>query len=89
MEKTQEKPRLTKQERAFVEAINDNFWIARQVDDSLFMFFSEVEKSYLGCYWYSIIGSVVELKEEMFPFITYDDEKAWSKADLLALEVEE
>lgn len=89
MGKTEEKPKLTKFERAFVEAIHQQFWIARDWDGGLYLYFYKPEKHRGFSYWISLDNDGAGLKEDMFLFITMDDEKAWSRDDLLALEVEE
>lgn len=82
------KPRLTKQERAFVEAFDQKIWIARNKDDSLFAFENKPVK--LKCIWLiNGFGSEMILKDEIFKFITWESEKAWNSEELLALEVEE
>ena len=90
MEKTEVKTKLTKFERAFVEAIHQQFWIARDQDGELYLYFYKPEKHRKYCYWISPDDNDgAELKEDMFPFITWESEKAWSRDDLLALEVDE
>ena len=88
MEKTQEKPRLTKLERGIVEAFDQKIWIARNMDDSLFL--HEKEPVKLKCLWLvKGFGCELILKDELFPFITWESEKAWNSEELLALEVDE
>ena len=88
MEKTEVKPKLTKFERAFVEAFYLAIWIARDENNLLFLFDEEPTK--FNQVWVEEIdSSLIEIDQCLFPFITWESGKAWSKAELLALEVEE
>ena len=89
MSETSVKPRLTKFERAFVEAFDiGRFWIARD-NFGLFLYLAEPEQ-WKGT-WNNFDPELsdIEIKEHLFPFITWESGKTWSNDDLLSLEVEE
>ena len=89
MGKTEEKPRLTEQERAFLEAIDEKrFWIARD-KFGLFLYDEEPQKTDSIWNTFDSETSLIKVKGNLFPFITWESGKAWSRADLLVLEVEE
>ena len=88
-----EKPKLTRKERDFLEmfGVTDYVFIARNeqclypklfeklpVCDSQWFFYKDGNRDY---------GT--PLKDNSFPFITWESGKAWSKKELLELEVQE
>ena len=83
-----EKPKLTKKERDILECIDEDIWIARNKDGTIVAFtgIPEVNKMQWAV---SIPYSAISLCPEMYPFITWESGKAWSKAELMELEVVE
>ena len=87
-----EKPKLTRKERVFLELLGDNYvYIARSQDSSLSLFNDEPRQATED--WYISIHECEDddygllLLCQSFPFITWESGKAWSKAELLELEV--
>ena len=67
-------PKLTKEERAIIDAFDyTDYCIRRNVAGEL---------------WLYAEASQLALKKELFPFITWESNKAWSIAELKELEVE-
>lgn len=83
------KPTLTKNERAFCEIFDNDSrgqtYITRDAGGRLELWADEP----INCdgYW-SEADAGIRLDPSYFSFISYKDEKAWSIADLLELEVE-
>ena len=84
-----EKPKLTKRERAFCEAVQTG-WIARDCDMELCYF--KNEPTFLKGVWRSQDGRYVSFRElnlqDPFMFIRDTDADCWSIEDLLKLEVQ-
>ena len=87
-----EKPKLTRKERVFLELLGDNYvYIARSQDSSLSLFNDEPRQATED--WYISIHECEDddygllLLCQSFPFITWESGKAWSKAELMELEV--
>ena len=77
-------PVLTAREKGFVECMDDG-WIARDKDEYLH-WFEEMPRK--GEDWWEYCcdeSGCASLKEYCFPFITWEDEKPWSVADLRKL----
>lgn len=84
-----EKPKLTKKERGFLECHGDNFFIARSKDNSLSIFEIMPEQC-LSRYWgRSFRDDRLVINNNLFKFITWESGKAWSKSELMELEVVE
>lgn len=83
-----EQPKLTKQERAFCEAVQTG-WIARDCNMHLF-YFSGKPKLEQGT-WMTRVGQHCRIKgiEDAFMFIKDTDSEPWPVEDLLKLEVME
>ena len=80
-------PKLKPKERVFCEAFyEDYFYIARDDDGLLFLYECEPVKA--ADIWSAMGDCNIRLNESLFPFIDWTDEKPWSIADLLKLEVE-
>lgn len=82
-----EKPKLTKRERYFLECFEANDWIARCSSGRLYLFGSSPEKN--RGIWESKDYGCIVLNNGSFPFITWKSGKAWSKDELMKLEVME
>lgn len=84
----EEKPELTREEYGFLKALKGGY-IARDEDGDLWMFGLD-EPFKLDEIWHpQEDDSIVELDNEKFKFIQWEDEEPWSVKDLLELEVEE
>ena len=86
-----EKPKLTREERDFLEMLEDNqTYIARE-DNPWGLRLFGFEPTQYDSEWLFIDGENEDggicLKYELFPFITWESGKAWSKAELMELEV--
>lgn len=82
------KPKLTKQERAVVEAFSaptHNYRIARDANGVLYIYYGIPARRE---YNWSAFSPALEIEPELFPFITWESRRAWSIKDLLDLEVE-
>ena len=87
-----EKPKLTREEKVFLELLEDNYvYIARSQDSSLSLFNDEPRQASED--WYISIDECEDddygilLLRQTFPFITWESGKAWSKAELMELKV--
>ena len=78
-----EKPKLTREERQSLEDI----YLARDEDGELYMFFGKPTQQ--SCTWLNEDNYCFETNANLFPFITWKSGKAWSKAELMELEVED
>lgn len=76
-EYTEPKPKLTRQERAFIDYITEDFKIERFVDGSLFILFDCMHTKH---------NEYLELDTNLFKFIAAN--KSMTKKELLSLEVE-
>lgn len=78
---------LTAKERTFCEIISEGY-IARDKDGDLF--YSQSDKP---CkedeIWVVDYNNYIALPEDLFKFITWEDEEPWTVEELLKLEVEE
>ena len=88
-----EKPKITRKEREFLEMLEDNqTYIARE-DNPWGLRLFGFEPTQYDSEWLFIDGENEDggicLKYELFPFITWKSGKAWSKAELMELEVED
>ena len=88
-----EKPKLTRKERDFLEMFEDNqTHIAREGNPWGLRLYG-FEPTQYDLKWLFVDGENEDggicLKSELFPFITWESGKAWSKAELMELEVEE
>ena len=78
---------LTKQERAFCEAIkNDGCYIARNKSGRLALHCLRPDKGRIA---WTNKSAWLPLNKDFFPFIIWEDDEPWSIEDLLKLEVEE
>ena len=83
-----EKPKLTRKERDFLEIHTDEFFMGRQPCIGLFM--TDIEPILENHSWAFINADYrIYLDYENFKFITWESGKAWSKAELMELEVGE
>ncbi len=88
-----EKPKLRREEREFLEMLEDNqTYIARE-DNPWGLRLFGFEPTQYDSEWLFIDGENEDggicLKYELFPFITWESGKAWSKSELMELEVQE
>ena len=81
-----EKPKLTSGEKYIIECIDGEIWLARNKDGSIMMF-SENPEVFKMTWSVDIEHSLIPLNPELFKFITWESGKAWSKAELMELEV--
>lgn len=83
-----EPSKLTKRERAFCEAVQTG-WIARDKDRSLYWFPDDVEIQKTERMWNAERYVCIYSFKLLFLCIKWEDEKPWSVADLLKLEVQD
>ena len=84
-----EKPKLTREEREYIEA---EWYIARDKDNKLFLYHIHPNRNEEDEEWEPSIGSracAIDINRTLFPFITWESGKAWSKSELMELEVVE
>lgn len=82
------RPKLTKEEYGFLKALKGGY-IARDKDGDLWLF-GLAEPFKLDEIWRpQEDDNIVELDDEKFEFIKWEDEEPWSIEELLKLEVEE
>ena len=83
-----EKPKLTKEERTMFENIANDFWISRDENKRMqltrYRPYAAEEYKHWKC-----SGDDLIIKSSLLPFITWESRKAWSKAELMELEVVE
>lgn len=77
------KPTLTAKERAFCEIVSEGC-IARDKDGELYAYLGTPIKEEVQ---WSAEYDCLDLNNEYFSFITWEDEKPWSIEELLKLEV--
>lgn len=80
-----EKPKLTRQEQ---ECISQERYFARDKSGSLYEYLDKPQQSKKYELWQSDYDFVL-IDSNLFPFITWESGKAWSKAELMELEVVE
>lgn len=78
-------PKLNRKERAFIFPFDEPIWIARDFDGDLYLYFQEPER--MNTHWLTDWKSFRKLNEKYFKFITWESGKAWSKAEMMKLEV--
>ena len=81
-----EKPKLTREERDFLEIHDIDTYVAR--DESGLLVIGNTEPIQENDYW-EWEENKLYLSESTFNFITWESGKAWSKAELMELEVVE
>ena len=87
------KPKLTSKERDFLEMLEDGIYIAKDKHSGARLFSDEPLRC--SSTWYVAIHECEDdevgilLNDGAFPFITWESGKAWSKSELMELEVEE
>ena len=84
-----EKPKLTREEKEYIEA---EWYIARDKDNKLFLYHIHPNRNEEYEEWEPSIGSracAIDINRTLFPFITWESGKAWSKSELMELEVVE
>ena len=84
-----EKPKLTREERKYIES---EWYIARDKDNKLFLYHIHPNRNEEYEEWEPSVGSrtcAIDINRTLFPFITWESGKAWSKKELLELEVQE
>ena len=87
-----EKPKLTAEDHKFLQKLNpengiNKFYITRDLNGTLVMNFDKPQKNTDYQEWHSDKDHILVLSEELFPFITWESGKAWSKTELMELEV--
>lgn len=78
-------PKLNRKERAFIFGIDEPFWIARDMDEDLYLYFREPER--MKTHWLTDWKSCRKMNDKYFRFITWESGKVWSRDELLKLEV--
>ena len=83
-----EKPKLTREDKRFLE---EDFYVARDKNGKLFMYGSPPDNCYIAGSWTNTSSNsfCTEMDSSLFPFITWESGKAWSKKELMELEVVE
>ena len=87
------KPKLTRKERDFLEMLEDDIYIAKDEYGGTSLFSDEPLRC--SSTWYVAIHECEDdecgilLNDGAFPFITWESGKAWSKSELMELEVVE
>ncbi len=84
-----EKPKLTREEKEYIEA---EWYIARDKDNKLFLYHIHPNRNEEYEEWELNIEArayALDMNRTLFPFITWESGKAWSKKELLELEVQE
>ena len=82
-----EKPKVTVEEKAFLEK---EMYVAREQNGMLYAYFGKpTQKKVRDRWelWESDASDCIQIDKNLFPFITWESGKAWSKAELLELEV--
>lgn len=82
-------PKLTREEREYLSA---EWYIARDDDGKLFFYHMYPKRNEEYKEWEPNVESracALEINRTLFPFITWESGKAWSKSELLELEVVE
>ena len=87
-----EKPKLTAEDHKFLQKLNpengiNKFYITRDLNGTLVMNFDKPQKNTDYQEWHSDKDHIMVLSEELFPFITWESGKAWSKSELMKLKV--
>ena len=82
------KPKLTREDERFLE---EDFYVARDKNGKLFMYGSPPDNCYITGSWTNTSSNsfCTEMDSSLFPFITWESGKAWSKKELMELEVAE
>ena len=75
-------PKITESDNKW---LSQEIYIARDEDGDLFGFFGKPERGNYA--WNNKNSYYFRLDSNMFPFITWESGKAWSKAELMELEV--
>ena len=84
-----EKANLTREEREYLSA---EWYIARDDDGKLFFYHMYPKRNEEYKEWEPNVESracALDINRTLFPFITWESGKAWSKAELMELEVVE
>ncbi len=84
-----EKPKLSKEDKEFLEK---EMYFARERNASLFVYFEKPVQDVEDGQWEANTFNTFDcfpIEEDKFPFITWESGKAWSKAELMELEVQE
>ena len=80
-----EKPKLTRKEQ---ERISRESYFARDENDNLYEYLDKPRQSKEFGRWQTNYA-FIQINPDLFPFITWESGKAWSKAELMELEVVE
>ena len=80
-----EKPKLTRKERNLLECHRD-IYIARDCGGKINIYSKEPQESILSNVWFST-ATQLQISNELFKFIVWESGKAWSKSELMELEV--
>lgn len=80
------KPKITRREKDVAESIDPEFWLSRDMSGDLYLSSHKPDIPKGFNHWRSK-GWNLKINKDIFPFITWESGKAWSKAELLELEV--
>ena len=83
-----EKLKLTRKERNLLECHGD-IYIARDKEGILYLYTKEPREQQYPDMWLTDDGIGLILSDDIFNFITWESGKAWSKSELMELEVVE
>ena len=83
-----EKLKLTRKERNLLECHGD-IYIARDKEGILYLYTKEPREQQYPDMWLTDDGIGLILSDDIFNLITWESGKAWSKAELMELEVVE
>ena len=84
-----EEPKLTKEENTFLRCIMFNFYIARDENGNLSCFTARPTRGSSAWMPLSEYSAVIGIRDELFPFITWESKKAWSIEELMELKAKE
>ncbi len=76
-----EKPKLSREDKGF---LSREIYFARERDGRLYFYYGKPHASSCG-YWEVGESLFTQIDEKLFPFITWESGKAWSKAELMEL----
>lgn len=82
----EEEPKITQKNEDFLKR---EIYFARDSDGSLFLYFGEPIISHQDKNWDSEDSFYFKLDTDLFPFITWESEKFWSRSELLKLGVKD
>jgi hypothetical protein len=82
---------LNKKPKLFVsdkKLLGEDLYVARDKCGTLYFYFGHPKRNELDNEWCQT-GALLRIADGRFPFITWESGKAWSRSELMGLEVEE